>query len=435
MEELKFSPSPAVWKNLETELDKEKKRRRPVFWFFLFAGIGLGAAMIYITTSHRQLHPMQPTGSVTAINPGNRTTMPGDQGSKNISSDNARLPYQNNSISGQQAEPICRHKKHLHKLAGLPSGNNAAVAFSSKKDQGSLIKDQDNISSVDSGQETASVKNTAVEKNNPAVVDSSAGVAAKPLPDLQKRDSVTAIVKSKKTFTSKPKGWKIGLVFSPGISAQQSALFTNASFTVKPVNSIMAFSVPQSYSAAPYFPSVYSFRPAFSWSAGFTARRILSAHWDVAGAVTYHYSSTMVTAGASAANAYLGLFLNSSGNKQTDYRNSFHFIDIPVSAGYTLNKNSRLPVRLEGGLLVSEFLSGKGLQFDNGVYYGKYNTLNKTQLSATAGIQVGMVSGRNVFELGPQIQYGLTDLMRATGVSAQHLFFGGITLRVMRKTK
>ena len=454
MEELKFSPSPAVWKNLETELDKEKKRRRPIFWFLLFAGIGVGGAMIYVSSNHRQVTSSQFTRTATAIDPADHSTISQDristgksnavalqegnpndthQSVKKISSANGLVAYKSKAAFRKPVKPFDGNRLNQRMHGGLSSDAAASVE---KKDPVTTENDPISQTVTDSSDGTGSANPAIAKANEQLKADSANQILPQPLLALQKKDSSAAVVKTKKANTSKTKGWKIGLVFSPGVSAQQTALFTNASFNLKPVATVMAFAVPQSYSAAPYNPTVYSFRPAFSWSAGINVRKTLSAHWDVSGGVNYHYSSTRVTASASAANIYNSALINAANyNKLTDYRNSFHFIDIPVTAGYTLNKNSRLPVRIEGGLILSEFLSGQGLQYDNGVYYGKYNTLNKTQLGASFGIQLGMVSGRNTFEFGPQIQYGLTDLMRASGVSAQHLLFGGITLRVMRKTK
>ena len=39
MEELKFSPSKTVWDNLEKEITKEKRRRRPLLWFSSFLAL------------------------------------------------------------------------------------------------------------------------------------------------------------------------------------------------------------------------------------------------------------------------------------------------------------------------------------------------------------------------------------------------------------
>ncbi len=35
MDELKFSPSDAVWANVQLQIRKDRERRRPIFWFFL----------------------------------------------------------------------------------------------------------------------------------------------------------------------------------------------------------------------------------------------------------------------------------------------------------------------------------------------------------------------------------------------------------------
>lgn len=48
MEELQFAPSDAVWGNIDKEINKGKKRRRPVFWlFFLFGFLLLGGGYFF----------------------------------------------------------------------------------------------------------------------------------------------------------------------------------------------------------------------------------------------------------------------------------------------------------------------------------------------------------------------------------------------------
>ena len=42
LEELEFNPSENVWKKVEEEIKKDKKRRIPLLWIFLLGGLLLG---------------------------------------------------------------------------------------------------------------------------------------------------------------------------------------------------------------------------------------------------------------------------------------------------------------------------------------------------------------------------------------------------------
>lgn len=53
MEELEFSPSTAVWANVELAVKKEKRRRVPFFWLFFLPALLVGGARIYyLSSSH-----------------------------------------------------------------------------------------------------------------------------------------------------------------------------------------------------------------------------------------------------------------------------------------------------------------------------------------------------------------------------------------------
>ena len=50
LEELSFSPSDAVWTRVERAVNEDRRRRVPLFWFFLLPALGLaGAGMIYFS--------------------------------------------------------------------------------------------------------------------------------------------------------------------------------------------------------------------------------------------------------------------------------------------------------------------------------------------------------------------------------------------------
>ena len=47
MDQLGFDPSDAVWTRVDREINKEKRKRRPLFWIFFFSGLLLGSAGVY----------------------------------------------------------------------------------------------------------------------------------------------------------------------------------------------------------------------------------------------------------------------------------------------------------------------------------------------------------------------------------------------------
>ena len=60
LQELSFSPSEAVWTNIERAVGGEKKRRVPVFWIFLLSALTMtGTGLVYFSTrtgmAHREI--------------------------------------------------------------------------------------------------------------------------------------------------------------------------------------------------------------------------------------------------------------------------------------------------------------------------------------------------------------------------------------------
>ena len=51
MEQLGFDPSESVWIGVDKEINKEKKRRMPLFWLFFASGLLLAGGAYYFITN------------------------------------------------------------------------------------------------------------------------------------------------------------------------------------------------------------------------------------------------------------------------------------------------------------------------------------------------------------------------------------------------
>ena len=47
MDQLGFDPTDSVWERVDKEINKEKKRRMPLFWLFFFSGLALAGGAYY----------------------------------------------------------------------------------------------------------------------------------------------------------------------------------------------------------------------------------------------------------------------------------------------------------------------------------------------------------------------------------------------------
>jgi hypothetical protein len=160
----------------------------------------------------------------------------------------------------------------------------------------------------------------------------------------------------------------------------------------------------------------------FSFGAGVFVNRDLSKRFSVSGSLGYHYYSTKIQTGTYVSNTNLlsssGGFssVNSyytNGNTKT-YTNQYHFVELPVTLNIQLNKSKQRPVIWEAGLSLSYLFSTNALCYDpsHNVYFENDDLMNRTQLNGITAIMVGFPLGKSALQLGPQLQYGFTGLLK-----------------------
>ena len=130
MEHLGFDPSESVWTGVDKEINKEKKRRMPLFWLFFVSGLLLaGGAYYFITNKNSSgIIPDKNTGNTIARIPEKKlaiksrptTALQSAEASKN-NSDRKRLKRSRRQHaagtviekSNQLAEPQSQPDKNL----------------------------------------------------------------------------------------------------------------------------------------------------------------------------------------------------------------------------------------------------------------------------------------------------------------------------------
>jgi hypothetical protein len=183
-----------------------------------------------------------------------------------------------------------------------------------------------------------------------------------------------------------------------------------------------------------------SFKKGISVSVGLFLKRSISKKISLSFGLNYHYYTSKIQTGSKVDSF---LFLNSpnTGSARgvainTFYRsgtaesitNHYHFIELPVLLQLQLNPSRKLPLYWEAGASLSRFINSDGLHFNStsGVYYKDNGLFNKTQFSISSSLMVGFKSHHALFQLGPQLQYHLTDLLKNSQGDKEHLIFGGV---------
>ncbi len=432
MNQLGFDPSDAVWTAVDKEINKDKKRRGPLFILFLCSGLLLSGGAIYF-------------GAIK--NYSDKKTISREEKGKDED--------RNKSSVGKDQSARLEQNKLNEETANLNKQNKAYPLKSKNSSESAKeIGDKKNIRSEENNVAPALVK-TGTENSGENKIDSSSlkKTIAPVILSTSPKDSNT---ESKLTTKDKPKSktplWTIGLTGGAGISNTNQSLFTKSNVTG------LSYGLPNTNAAngapAPV-PVSSEINPGFSFSAGVFVSRYLSKRISVSVGLNYHFYSTHINTGYAVdsstivynpanyfsgapttpmAYAITGYYQSGSTHS---YTNQYHFIELPVTADFQLNKSIRLPLYWEAGLSVSYLLSTNALHFDpNGnLYYQNALLFNKVQLSGTTAFMIGLPLNKNELRLGPEVQYGLSGLLKSGSGNPQHLFYTGLKVSFIHGKK
>jgi hypothetical protein len=261
----------------------------------------------------------------------------------------------------------------------------------------------------------------------------------------------SAAQKTKHPDTKKKMEW-VGTL-QAGVTGISSGLFSipqstsaydqssNASFS-SPINS----GVPVNGGQPTVSGSPSSVKPGFAFAGGLSLRRYMSDVFSLEAGLRYSYSSTSIQVGQKRDNTaaiQLALpvpayYTNTSAVTRAGYTytNQYHFIEIPLRAQLLCGPQS--PLSFNAGLSIGRLLASNALQYDasNNVYYKNNSFFNKTQLTLSAGADIRLWRKKAMpVEIGPRLQYGLTNLFKENIYGNRHLLFAGMELRFSFRKK
>ena len=453
MEQLGFDPSESVWAGVDREINKEKKRRVPLFWLFFVSGLLLAGSAYYFISNK----------NTAGIIP-----------NKNAANTIAKIPEQETSSKKQTEQPPIVNRLPLTTIHKPPTVNRQPPTDKHQHAAGTLSIKQipvDHASGLspdkapargratvkakeinESGQASTAVgagdivvdnyssqsAKTESEKENKKILDSGAGkTIAGTTQNKSKKDSVSVATTSNiKEQKKKSSNWKIGYTAGIGSSNLNQNLF-NSVKTLSPVS----FSAnPTAVGNVGYVNySSSEIKPGFSFQAGAFVNRNLSKHISFSAGVNYHYYSTTMRTGMKinttlvttnsvnqtiVANSYY-----ENAQSQT-FTNQYHLIEIPLSVNFQLNKSKRMPFIWELGLAPGYIVSSHALYYDpnTNLYFSNYLRPNKLQLNGVTALMIGFPLHKGELQIGPQLQYGFTGFVNTNDGNPGHLFYAGLKI-------
>jgi hypothetical protein len=478
---LKFDPSVEVWKNVAAAVAKRKKDRRGLAVILL--------SLLLIGTTIFILFKYKPDKSNDKFISNKNNTSKIDSVSE--SSDNHYIPSVNDPANSKKLTATTNNtntKKidNQQKSTGQDNGekHNPAVKRNGTVNNNS-VEVTDDVHNITAKQKyktkqktrVAASTNNAVDLVDEKVVSGDAEnsiprdscltsidaamtgqltgslVTANVDTGQRKIDTVavnivaynkndTAIIKSA-TSAQKNK-WKLGFNFSFGATTTQNGYlgigsgddnkaydYASNSSTTGATNSGQANSV--------YYPSLI--KPAMGIVIGLFVQRDISSKTNILIGVNYKmYSSTMmigarvdssILGNNNSANNNMNSFYYSSGSN-VQYKNSFQFIELPVSFMFNLSKQNKLPIYLNTGISIAQLIGSNALQFDtsSGRYFNNNILLNKTQFNLSAGVLFSLSrQAKNPFLIGPDLNFSINKMANSGLYKNSHYSYLGIKIQ------
>jgi hypothetical protein len=123
-------------------------------------------------------------------------------------------------------------------------------------------------------------------------------------------------------------------------------------------------------------------------------------------------------------------------NQGYDYRNQYHFLEIPLGIEHRFGRGSRFS--FNAGISAAWLFASNALLYDpqSGIYFKHNAYLNKLQWNMLGGIQYRLLRAKAYdLKIGPQVQYGLTGVVNRKMSYTEHRLFGGIQILLSRNEK
>jgi len=446
MKEFKMPPSDTVWEKVKRQIPKQKRRRTWIMFISLLSVLMVAGYFIYNN------YKGDSTENIALKNQDKKTKDTLSNIKKNKEPDIPIITQQNDNV-----------KKIAQEKNANTINQNSAEDFVS-----SITKDEQKLNKqIDKNDLNTPLKNKIdVERNeiinkvdaekniindtsnrNAIVIDATNEEQADTLKKQVLKDSVQTAraADSKKKQTSKSnanKKWQFGITVFYG----RSDVFENL-LGIK-LNSAPLYNAdPTSVSGFPRTASTYSkdIKPKGAFSVGVAVKRYISSKGNLTVGLQYFKFQTEIETGAMKDSAVVfrynnltaapAIGLNNYYEPRTGYlrKNSYSFIQIPIIYERSITKNKLL--NWNAGASISGLISSNAVVYDNynQAYYNNNDLFRKVQITFLGGINTQFKLGSTAVHLGPQFQYGLTNLFKHDDYGTQHLFSMGLQANIFLK--
>jgi Outer membrane protein beta-barrel domain len=463
LEGLRLKPSDEVWKQVSTGIRPEKRRRRWLIWVpFLFLGLAGGGYWLMKGDVPGTNSIVQKDETTT-----NKSETKGQEAVRDADKNLVDISKRENTSAEKKTRKESESVKPVNEI-GENVGDDRGVNRSKRDDarkidkvnkvgkvnKGSKLNKVDKGDGATKGNNEKEAKPVNVEKNSArdslvadtafavnepdskpdkTFLDSAAEVKTKDDIVAQKNPDSLAIARidPKTKSTGFPK-WEYGVTAKAGSSNIRSDFFLiNSNTRAADYNTGSGTAYPQT--SGYVHDSLYK-ESAFSWGAGFFVQRNFNHRLSINAGVMYTQYNFLIRVGNRIDSAIYVPFSSAivsnyypGGDKE--YKNRFHYIEIPIAFSLQLNKGKKIPIRWDAGITPGFLVNSNFLYPDisQHIYYQDNSILRKMQWNVQTGFTVGLFSqDKHSLQIGPQIQYMFTNLVNNAAASNQHLGFIGL---------
>ncbi len=145
--------------------------------------------------------------------------------------------------------------------------------------------------------------------------------------------------------------------------------------------------------------------------------------------IGYRIDSTLFVNNSASVGTYSRFYQNAPNQ---NYTSRYHFVELPLNLQFRLTKENKLPVYINGSLSLGYMVGTNALHYDGsyGLYYADDKLFRKWQVGLSTGLSVRLFSSsKHSMEFGPQLHFKPSNNFSVNGVSTEHLFNAGLSLK------
>lgn len=478
MQGFRLKPSPDVWPKIEERI-REKKKRRLILIFFLFGGL----AILGYWQRHLLFFEKPASVSTSKTQVTNKTPVPHDPAYPQSSEENKTKPSEKKSVLLTQQPSGVNKKLNETVKRTIPSQNipeqeqkiipnrfnnvlkqQKDIRVSAMPDSISIMRTEKATYITDSAAVApAIIINPVAEKViSEKMPDTVASKAAGKPNDMSallhpSNDSLNISVrvdstKNKKDRKQKTKKWEWAGYVTPGIVSVNEALF---SFTnTRRAENVSGFPAGGSSGTPgggsnniPAGPSASS--GGFSLQSGATLKKQLHKQTFFSVSIQYAYYSEKIKVGNNRDSVlrYVSQYSFLSDARSAygaaaptkNFINRYHFIELPVSLQFPVNRNRNRPVIWHIGFKAGRLIAANVLAYDTsfgGIYYDNKRWINQSQVSVFSGLGWPVFT-KSKFQwiIGPHADLHLSRLSHNPQDRNKYLFFAGLKTAILFNNK